>query len=229
MSLNFQKPFQMKAICFITILISVESYASNLDSLYRHTISVGSYTTYFKDMHYHASSYESLYVTEPRRGIGLGYDYFKALTKRKSVGVSCFISNSICSYYYVGSGYPSVTGKINFNILSISPQFKYYVFKWFDIRLGIPISYVAVDKFEHPEVAKAVGWYNAEGKSTFRKPYLSYLIALDFNIYKRIGASISIINGFTPAGTVTKQALGPKYTYKEELVSGYITLNYRIR
>lgn len=210
----------------------MNSYSYNLDSVYHHTVSLGSHTSYFtKEILYNFSANQRFYVNGPRRGIGIGYDYFKKLTDKKSWGGAFFASHSICSYSYSNLSKSPLMhdGKIDFTILSLSPQFKYYIFKWVNLRLGLPISYLAQDKFDNVEVAKNIEWYNMQGKSNFSRIYLSYIVDLDFNIRKRFGLSISFINGITKLGTLRANEFGKDYTFDEKLVSGYITLNYKFK
>jgi len=203
----------------------------NLDSLFHHNFSIGSHTTYFnKEIIPYFTATQRFIISGPRRGIGIGYDYFGKISNRKSVGFSAFFANSICSYQYTNTTMqPAITnGRITFNILSISPQYKFYIFRWVNLRVGLPVTYLVSDKFDNVDVAKRVRWYDSAGRSTFSRVYLSYIIDLDFNIYKRFGISISLINGLTSLGTLKTTEYGIDFAFKQKLVSGYITLNYRI-
>lgn len=223
----------MKLLISILTLVSFELKAfTNLDSLFHHNLSIGSHTSYFsKEIRQPFTANQALYVCGPRSGIGIGYGYFGKITERKSWGVSAFISHSICSYRYTNLSIQpyQFDGKITFDIVSISPEYKFYIFQWVNLRFGLPINYLVSDKFEDTEIAKRILWYGDNGKSNFKRLYLSYIIDVDFNIHKRFGLSISIMNGLTSVGTLKTTEYGKEYTFNEKLVSGYITLNYRLQ
>jgi hypothetical protein len=224
--------FKQIGICVCVLLCAFKLQGMNVDSTYRHTISSGLFWSGFSpSVLYDFPANQRLISYSPSYGLGINYSRFKQMTYRKSIGVAAYYSNAITSYLYFNDSLKieAYLGKINIQMLAVSPEYKYYAFKWVNLRLGLPISYLLSDKFENKDIAKRIGWYSEDGKSNFKRLSVSYLVGIDFNIRERYGVSFVFINGISTQYNLKTTENGSEYVFKEKFNSGYISLNYRLR
>lgn len=224
--------FKQIGVCVCVLLCAIKLEGMNVDSIYRHTLSIGVLNTKFSPSLVLSRAANERFVSyAPNYGIGVAYSFFKQISMRSSLGVSVKIGSGKSSYLYNNDslGISGLKGNIQIQQICIGPEYKLYALKWVNLRLGLPVHYLATDKFDDPSIAERVNWYNEDGKSTFKRIYVSYMIGMDFNIRERFGISFVFVNGINKIGELKTTDKGKEYAFKQKLNSSFISLNYRIR
>lgn len=212
--------------CFLTTCLSARD---STRSLY---LMLGSYNYGFNNEAYSFTGSSFFYNTvSPLTNPSIGCKSNIYFSERKNIGFSLLYSYANIGYHYsyrqIPYGRSEYDGNISMQCLILNSLLQYRVLKWMKVNYGLSQHFNFSSSFDNDQIAKDIGWNNANDKRRIKHYTAAFSYGLEFKLYKKLSLEINSMRGLNNFAVLSFKD-DPKGINPLRLIYTGVTFNYKI-